>query len=57
MSWSREGLSIPATLLAKIDAVLIQGLAARVNNCHGLKQQARKKQGFASTFARKPLIS
>jgi len=49
-------LSIPATLLAKIDAALIQGLAARVNNCHWLKQQASNKQGFASAFARKPLI-
>jgi len=37
MSWWREGLSIPATLLAKIDAALIQGLAGRVDNFRGLK--------------------
>ncbi len=45
MSWSREGLSIPATLLAKIDAPLIQGLAAGVNNCYGLKNSKQKKSG------------
>ncbi|WP_161600325.1 hypothetical protein [Pseudomonas mandelii] len=49
-------MSILATRLAKIDAALIQGLAGGVNNCLGVKKQARNKQGFASAFARKPLI-
>ena len=29
---------MPATLLAKIDAALIQGLAVGINNCRGLKK-------------------